>query len=68
MGVKVTERSFTVAEAKAAAEAFLTSTTPRCCPVTRIDGHVVGNGRPGELALRLLDRYRAYAAGPGLAP
>ena len=46
-GYRLVERPFTVAEAKAAREAFLTSTTADLLPVVRIDGEPVGDGRPG---------------------
>ncbi|MCU0839211.1 MAG: D-amino-acid transaminase [Rhodospirillales bacterium] len=51
------ERPFTVAEALAAAEAFLTSTTSFVRPVVRIDDKPVGDGRPGPLTERLLRLY-----------
>jgi D-alanine transaminase len=61
-GYGLAERPFTVAEAKAAAEAFLTSTTLDLLPVVRIDGEPVGSGAPGPLSRRLRDRYLAFAA------
>ncbi len=57
------ERPFTVAEALAAKEAFVTSATSFVTPVVRIDGKAVGDGRPGPLSKRLLAWYRDYAAG-----
>ena len=62
-GVDVVERPFTVDEAKAAREAFLTSTTNLLKPVTQIDDAVIGNGEPGETSRRLLGLYLAYARG-----
>lgn len=59
---QVTERPFTVAEAKAASEAFLTSTTVELLPVVRIDGDPVGNGKPGPLSRRLRQHYLAHDA------
>lgn len=56
-GVVLREGPFSVAEAKSAAEAFLTSTTSLVKPVTRIDDTVVGDGRLGPLTARLLDFY-----------
>ncbi len=47
------ERAFSLAEAKAAEEAFLTSTTSLITPVTRIDGAKVGVGVPGPVTLML---------------
>ncbi len=56
-GLTVCERPFTAAEAKAAREAFLTSTTSYVLPVVSIDGEPVGNGRPGSVALGLRAAY-----------
>ncbi len=61
-GCSLVERSFTVAEAKAAREAFLTSTTAELLPIVRIDGDPVGDGRPGPLSRRLREFYLAHAA------
>jgi D-alanine transaminase len=61
-GYRLVERTFTVAEAMAAREAFLTSTTADLLPVVRIDGEPVSEGRPGPLALKLRAAYLAHAA------
>jgi D-alanine transaminase len=53
--MRVEERAFTVAEAKAAPEAFLTATSSPCMPIVHIDGAPVGNGRVGPI----VDRLRA---------
>jgi D-alanine transaminase len=53
-GPKVVERPFSVAEAKAAAEAFLTSTTSAVMPVVKIDDAVIGDGTPGPVTRRLM--------------
>jgi D-alanine transaminase len=63
-GYRLEERPFTVAEATAAQEAFLTSTTSDVLPVVRIDGAPVGEGRPGPLSRKLRDIYVAKAAPP----
>jgi D-alanine transaminase len=49
----VAERPFTLAEARAADEAFLTSTTAPILPVVRIDGQAVAGGAPGPVSQRL---------------
>jgi len=64
-GLEVEERPFTVAEAKAASEAFLTGTTALVMPVVRIDGTPVGEGKPGPFSLRLLADYMAREADAG---
>lgn len=51
----VEERPFTLAEALAAEEAFLTSTTAPILPVVRIDGQAVGSGTPGPVVKRLAE-------------
>jgi D-alanine transaminase len=63
-GMTIEERPFTVAEAKAAKEAFLSSTTCHVLPVVSIDGQPVGNGHPGEATRALLT---GYLAGFGLS-
>jgi len=57
--IKVEERKFTVAEALAAKEAFLSSATGAAIPVVRIDGQAIGDGVPGPLTQRIRDLYAA---------
>jgi D-alanine transaminase len=61
----VEERPFTLDEAKAADEAFITSASAFVMPVVRIDGVPLGDGTPGPVARRLreiyLDAMRATA-------
>ncbi len=56
-GIKVEERSFTVEEAKGAAEAFITSATNFATSVVRIDDAVIGSGKPGPVAKKLRTLY-----------
>ena len=42
-------------------EVFLTSTTREIVPITRVDGHIIANGRPGPITRQLLARYRRTA-------
>ncbi len=60
-GLKFEERAFTVEEAYAAREAFITSASQLVLPVTRIDGHPVGNGAPGLVAMALRRDYHRHA-------
>jgi D-alanine transaminase len=60
-GLELVERAFTVAEAKAAREAFITSATNIVMPVVRIDGEPIGNGAPGLLAQRLRAEFHGSA-------
>ncbi len=56
-GVPLEERSFSVSEALAAREAFITAATTLVMPVVRIDGHVVGDGRPGPVTRALRSHF-----------
>lgn len=58
-GQAIQERAFTVAEAQAASEAFVTSATSLVTPVVQIDGQWLGDGRPGRVSRRLLEIYIA---------
>jgi D-alanine transaminase len=51
------QRAFTVDQAIAADECFLTSATSFVLPITRIDGAVVSNGAVGPVTQRLRDAY-----------
>jgi D-alanine transaminase len=55
------ERAFTVEEAYAAREAFITSASQLVLPVVRIDGRPIGNGTPGPTATGLRRDYRRHA-------
>jgi len=51
--LRVEERAFTIDEARAAPELFLTSTTAPILPITRLDDAAVGTGKPGPVTARL---------------
>ena len=53
----VEERNFTVEEAQAADEAFITSASAFVTPVIEIDDAKLGNGAPGPVAGRLREIY-----------
>jgi D-alanine transaminase len=56
-GIEVVERAFMVEEARTAHEAALSSTSSWLLPVTTIDDHAVGGGRPGPVVRRLMSLY-----------
>lgn len=55
--MQVEERSFTIAEAQDADEAFITSASTFVMPVVEIDGSAIGTGAPGPIAARLREIY-----------
>ena len=60
-GHPVSERPFTVDDAKKAREAFITAASTFVLPVVTIDGQTVGDGRPGPVSERLRALYLANA-------
>jgi len=60
-GLAFEERSFTVEEAYAAREAFITSASQIVLPVVSIDGRPIGNGAPGLVATALRRDYHRHA-------
>ena len=59
--LRVEERAFTIAEALAAKEAFITSASSFVQPVVSIDGKPIANGKPGPVATRLREIYIDFA-------
>lgn len=61
-GLPVCERALTVAEARAASELWLSSSTKGVLALTRLDGQAVGDGRPGPVWRSVHLRYQQYLA------
>jgi len=59
--IRIEERPFSIAEAKAAREAFMTAASAFVTPVVRVDQTVIGDGRPGQLSLKLRAAYLSKA-------
>lgn len=59
--MQVEQRSFTLQEALAAKEAFITSATNTVMPVVTIDGQTIGDGKPGPLTVRLRHAFHHAA-------
>jgi D-alanine transaminase len=59
--LRVEERPFSVEEALAAKEAFITSATVFVQAVVSIDGKMVANGKPGPMTDRLREIYVDFA-------
>lgn len=55
--MQIEERGFSIEEAQAADEAFVTSASAFVMPVVEIDGAAVGEGKPGKIAARLREIY-----------
>ena len=55
--MEVEERPYTKEEAADASEAFFTSASAFVCPVVEIDGHTIGEGKPGNVVAKLREIY-----------
>ena len=58
-GLKVSEPNLTRYDLFSADECFLTGTGAEIVPVVKIDGRVIGTGKPGRVTRRLEDEYDA---------
>ena len=62
MQLTLEERNFTPDEAYHATEAFVSSASQIVMPVVSIDGHAIGDGKPGGIAKRLREEFHKFAA------
>lgn len=60
LGRALEERAFTLEEAYAAREAFVTAASQIVLPVVRIDGRPIGDGKPGPVATALRREFHRY--------
>lgn len=58
-GMKVSEPNLTRYDLFNADECFLTGTGAEIMPVVKIDGRVIGSGKPGALTRKLVEKYHA---------
>jgi branched-chain amino acid aminotransferase len=59
LGLQTAEPNLTRYDLFNAEECFLTGTGAELVPVVRIDGRVIGTGKPGPITQRLVSQYRA---------
>jgi branched-chain amino acid aminotransferase len=64
-GIPVSEPNLTRYDLFIADECFLTGTGAELIPVTKIDGRVIGNGKPGPITKRLVKTYHALTQASG---
>jgi branched-chain amino acid aminotransferase len=57
--MKVLESNLTRYDLFNADECFLTGTGAEIMPVIKIDGRVIGTGKPGPLSKKLIEEYHA---------
>ena len=59
-GMSVARIDLTKHDLYTASEIFLTGTAAEVIPVTKVDGRVIGEGKPGPVTRQLIDAYRQY--------
>ena len=57
LGVKISEPNLTRHEIFTADECFLTGTAAEIIPAVKLDSRPIGNGLPGELTARFLEKF-----------
>ena len=57
---KALEKDFTLAETYSADEAFVTGTLGGVTPVVKIDGRIIGSGKPGPITQAVSDAYNGW--------
>ncbi|HOM80396.1 MAG TPA: branched-chain-amino-acid transaminase [Armatimonadota bacterium] len=64
--IPVSERMLTLYDIYNADECFLTGTAAEIVPAVKVDGRLIGTGRPGPLTKRLMAEFRALVAEEGV--
>lgn len=65
MGLKVAEPNLTRYDLFNADEFFLTGTGAEVIPVVKLDGRIIGNGKPGPVTKKLVEAYHRLTVSSG---
>ena len=63
--IPVREELFRLNQLYNAEELFLTGTAAEVVPAVKVDGRVIGDGKPGAITLRLRDRFKELTCSEG---
>jgi branched-chain amino acid aminotransferase len=66
LGYEVREEIMTRHDVYSADEVFLTGTAAEIISVVKVDGRVIGDGKPGEYTKKLLEAFRSYVETDGV--
>jgi branched-chain amino acid aminotransferase len=58
LGIQASEPNLTRYDLYIADEMFLTGTAAEIVPVVKVDGRVIGSGKPGPVTARLISEFR----------
>lgn len=65
LGITIREASMTRYDLYTADEAFLTGTAAETIPMVKLDEREIGDGKPGELSLKLIEAFRKLVRSEG---
>jgi branched-chain amino acid aminotransferase len=58
LGLRISEPELTRHDVYIADEAFLTGTAAEVIPMVKVDGRIIGDGKPGPITQRTIERFR----------
>ncbi len=65
LGIPFKEVNLGLFDLYSADEMFVTGTAAEICPITIIDGRIIGNGKPGEITKKLMQEFRKIVDNEG---
>lgn len=65
LGIECVERDMALFDVYAADEAFLTGTAAEVVPMTKLDNREIGDGKPGSITWKIIERYRELTRSEG---
>ncbi len=65
MGYKVIETNLGLFDLYTADEVFVTGTAAEAAPITRLDGRVIGTGKPGPMTLKMAEAFEKITQSTG---
>ncbi len=65
LGIPFKETNLGLFDLYSADEMFVTGTAAEICPITVIDGRVIGDGKPGEITKKLMSEFRKIVESEG---
>jgi branched-chain amino acid aminotransferase len=67
LGLNVIERNMGYFDLYSADEVFVTGTAAEVAPITKIDGRVIGNGKPGAITRQLMEKFKVVVHSDGIS-
>ncbi len=66
LGISFKEANISLYDLYTADEIFVTGTAAEICPITWIDGRIVGDGKPGKITKMLMEEFRKLTETEGV--